>query len=89
MISVEERQMALTEREFKMIERKMDKIDVRLNEMYQNWHAEYGSATSIEECEEIKNFYKPYMVNMNPSFQFYTSCYNNLGWFQLVMIHQE
>ena len=45
-ISVKERQMALTEREFRMIKRKMDKIDARLNEMYQNWHAEYGSATS-------------------------------------------
>ena len=38
-ILVEERQMALTEKEFRMIKRKMDKIDVRLNEMYQNWHA--------------------------------------------------
>ena len=28
------------------------------NEMYQNWPAEYGSATTIEECEEIKNFYQ-------------------------------
>ena len=60
-ISVEERQMALTEKEFFMIKRKMDKIYFRLNEMYQNWHAEYGSTTTIEECEEIKNFYKPYM----------------------------
>ena len=30
MISVEERQMALTEREFRMIKRKMDRINVRL-----------------------------------------------------------
>ena len=68
-ISVEERQMALTGREFKMIKRKMDKINVRLNEMYQNWHAEYGSATSIEECEEIKNFYKPYMDKYESKFR--------------------
>ena len=68
-ISVKERQMALTEREFRMIKRKMDKIDVRLNEMYQNWHAEYGSATSIEECEEIKNFYKPYMDKYESKFR--------------------
>ena len=69
MISVEERQMALTEREFRMIKRKMDKINVRLNEMYQNWHAEYGSATTIEECEEIKNFYKPYMDKYESKFR--------------------
>ena len=39
----------------------MDKIDHRLNEMYKNWHAEYGSASTIQECEEIRNFYKPYL----------------------------
>ena len=60
-ISAEERQMALTEKEFSMIKQKMDKIDHRLHEMYQNWHAEYGNANSLEECEEIKNFYKPYL----------------------------
>ena len=55
-ISAEERQMALTEKEFSMIKKKMDKIDQRLNEMYKNWHAEYGNANTIEECEEIRNF---------------------------------
>ena len=44
-----------------MIKRKMDKIDHRLNEMYKNWHAEYGNANTIEECEEIRSFYKPYL----------------------------
>ena len=39
----------------------MDKIDQRLNEMNKNWHVEYGNANSIEECEEIRNFYKPYL----------------------------
>ena len=39
----------------------MDKIDQRLNEMHKNWHAEYGNANTIEECEEIRNFYKPYL----------------------------
>ena len=54
--------MALTEKEFAMInKKKMDKIDHRLNEMYRNWHAEYGNANTIEECEEIRNFYKPYL----------------------------
>ena len=60
-ISAEEQQMALTEKEFSMIKKKMDKIDQCLNEMYKNWHAEYGNANSIEECEEIRNFYKPYL----------------------------
>ena len=60
-ISTEEKQMALTEKEFAMIRQKMDKIDHRLNEMYKNWHTEYGNANTLEECEEIKNFYKPYL----------------------------
>ena len=53
--------MALTEKEFSLIRKKMDEIDHHLNEMYKNWHAEYGNANTLEECEEIKNFYKPYL----------------------------
>ena len=53
--------MALTEKEFSTIKKKMDKIDHRLDELYKNWHMEYGNANTIEECEEIKNFYKPYL----------------------------
>ena len=53
--------MTLTEKEFSMIKKKMDKIDHRLDELYKNWHAEYGNANAIEECEEIKKFYKPYL----------------------------
>ena len=60
-ISAEEQQMALTEKEFSMIKKKMDKIDQHLNELYKNWLAEYGNANTLEECEEIKNFYKPYL----------------------------
>ena len=60
-ISAEEQQMALTEKEFSMIKKKMDKIDHRLDDLYKNWHAEYGNANTIEECEEIKRFYKPYL----------------------------
>ena len=60
-ISAEEQQMTLTEKEFSMIKRKMDKIDQHLNEMYKNWHAEYGNANTVEECKEIRNFYKPYL----------------------------
>ena len=53
--------MALTEKEFSMIRKKMDKVDHRYDELYKNWHAEYGNANTIEECEEIKRFYKPYL----------------------------
>ena len=52
--------MALTEKEFSMIKKKMDKIDHRLDELYKNWHVEYGNANTTEECE-IKKFYKPYL----------------------------
>ena len=53
--------MALTEKEFSMIKKKMDNIDHRLDELYKNWHTEYGNANTIEECEEIKKVYKPYL----------------------------
>ena len=59
--SAEEQQMALTEKEFSVIKKKMDKIDQRLDELYKNWHVEYGNANALEECEEIKRFYKPYL----------------------------
>ena len=48
-ISAEEQQMALTEKEFPMIQKKMDKIDHRLDELYKNWHAEYGDANTLEQ----------------------------------------
>ena len=60
-ISAEEQQLALTEDDLSAIKKKMDKIDQRLDVLYRNWHAEYGSATSLEECDEIKRFYKPYL----------------------------
>ena len=60
-ISAEERQLALTEDDFSVIKKKMDKIDQRLDDLYRNWHAEYGNAATIEECDEIKRFYKPYL----------------------------
>ena len=60
-ISAEERQLALTEEDFSAIKKKMDKIDQRLDKLYKNWHAEYGSAATLEECDEIKRFYKPYL----------------------------
>ena len=60
-ISAEECQLTLTEDDFLAIQRKMNKIDQRLDELYKNWHAEYRDAVSTEDCEEIKRFYKPYL----------------------------
>ena len=60
-ISAEEHQLTLAEDDFLAIQRKMDKIDQRLDELYKNWHAEYRDAVSLEDCEEIKKFYKPYL----------------------------
>ena len=58
-ISAGEYQMALTEADFHVIKSKMDKIDQRLNGLYQNWQEEYKEAVTSEECEEIRKFYKP------------------------------
>ena len=60
-ISAEERQLTLTEKDFSAIKKKMDKIDQRLDNLYKNWHVEYGSTATLEECDEIKRFYKPYL----------------------------
>ena len=60
-VSAEEQQLALTDKDFSVTKRKMDKIDRRLDDLYKNWHAEYGSANTLEECDEIKSFYKPYL----------------------------
>ena len=76
-ISAEERQMALTEKEFTMIKQKMDKIDHHLHEMYKNWHAEYGNANTLEECEEIKTSINPIWTSMSANIEYYTNYYDN------------
>ena len=45
-ISAEERQLTLTENDFLAIQRKMDKIDQRLDDLYKNWQAEYRDAVT-------------------------------------------
>ena len=60
-ISAEECHLTLTKTDFLVIKRKMDKIDQRLDGLYQNWQAEYKEAVTSEECEEIRRFYKPYL----------------------------
>ena len=60
-ISDEECQLALTEDDFLTIQWKMDRIDQKLTDLYRNWQAEYRSAITSEDCEEVKRFYQPYL----------------------------
>ena len=60
-ISAEECHLTLTEDDFLAIQKKMDKINQRLDDLYKNWHAEYRDAVSSEECNEIRKFYQPYL----------------------------
>ena len=48
-ISAEECQLTLTEDDFMAIQRKRNKIDQRLDELYKNWHAEYRDAVLTEK----------------------------------------
>ena len=84
-ILAEEQQMALTEKEFSMIKKKMDKIDHRLDELYKNWHAECGNANTLEECEGIKNFYKPYLEKYESK---YRALYHLLQQPNLISTHE-
>ena len=54
-ISAKEHQLTLTEDDFLIIQRKMDKIDQRLDKLYKNLQAEYKDAVTSEDCEEIPN----------------------------------
>ena len=78
--------MALTEKEFSMIKRKMDKIDCRLDELYSNWYAEYGNANTMEECEEIKRFYKSYLEKYESK---YRVLYHLLQQPSLISTHED
>ena len=60
-ISVEEHRMALTETDFLNIKEKMNKIDQRIDGLYQNWQVEYKEAITSEQCDDIQRFYEPYV----------------------------
>ena len=60
-ISVEECQMALTKADFRNIKEKMNKIDQRIQGLYQNWQAEYKEAMTSEQFEDIQRIYEPYV----------------------------
>ena len=60
-ISVDEHRMALSETDFLNIKEKMNKIDKRIDSLYQNWQAESKEAITSEQCEDIQKFYEPYV----------------------------
>ena len=60
-ISAEEHRMNLSEADFINIKEKMNKIDQRIDGLYQNWQAEYKEAITTEQGEEIQRFYEPYV----------------------------
>ena len=76
-IFAKECQLTLTEDDFLAIQRKMDEIDQRLDELYKNWQEEYRDAVTSEDCEEIKKFYKPYLERYESNIEFCTIYYNN------------
>ena len=39
----------------------MNKIDQRIDGLYQNWQAEYKEAITSEQCDDIQRFYEPYV----------------------------
>ena len=68
-ISAEECQMALTETDFINIKEKMNKIDQRIDGLYQNWQVEYKEAITAEQCEEIQKFYEPYVMKYETKYK--------------------
>ena len=60
-ISVEGHRMALTKTDFRNIKDKMNKIDERLDGLYQNWQVEYKEAMTSEQCEDIQRYYEHYV----------------------------
>ena len=53
--------MALTKTDFLNIKEKMNKIDQRIEGLYQNWQAEYKEAITMEQCDAIQRFYEPHV----------------------------
>ena len=68
-ISIEEYRMALSETDFINIKEKMNKIDQRIDGLYQNWQAEYKEAITSEQCEEIQKFYEPYVMKYETKYK--------------------
>ena len=60
-ILAEEHRMNLSETDSINIKEKMNKIDQRIDGLYQNWQVEYKEAITTEQGEEIQRFYEPYV----------------------------
>ena len=39
----------------------MNRIDQKLNDLFRNLQAEYKNAVTLEDCNEVKRFYKPFL----------------------------
>ena len=68
-ISAEEHRMNLSETDFINIKEKMNKIDQRIDGLYQNWQAEYKEVITTEQCEEIQKFYEPYVMKYETKYK--------------------
>ena len=68
-ISAEEQCMTLLETDFINIKEKMNKIDQRIDGLYQNWQVEYKEAITTEQCEEIQKFYEPYVLKYETKYK--------------------
>ena len=68
-ISAEEHRMALTETDFITIKEKINKIDQRLDGLYQNRQAEYKEVITNEQCKEIQQFYEPYVMKYETKYK--------------------
>ena len=79
-ISVEEHQMALSETDFINIKEKMNKINQRIDGLYQNWQAEYKEAITSEQCEEIQRFYEPYVMKCETKYKVFVSNVKTSYW---------
>ena len=69
MISSEEHQMKLSETDFINIKEKLNKIDQRIDGLYQNWQAEYKEVITTEQSEEIQRFYEPYVMKYETKYK--------------------
>ena len=61
--------MTLLETDFINIKEKMNKIDQRIDGLYQNWQAEYKEAITTEQCEKIQKFYEPYVLKYETKYK--------------------
>ena len=61
--------MPLAETDFITIKEKMNKIDQRLDGLYPNWQAEYKEAITTEQCEDIQQFNKLYVMKYETKYK--------------------